>query len=212
MSDSPAQSNPDAFTFIRAALSESVAVKQAISEQSTGLIAEIALRCADAIAAGHKLLLCGNGGSAADAQHLAAELLVRLKPEINRQALPAIALAVDVSTITACGNDFGFEALYERMVEALGQRGDVLIGITTSGKSPNVLRALKRARELGIDTIGFLGSGGGPALELCDLALVVPSQTTSRIQENHIAVGHIVMELIEEHLRVRGLLQEGGSR
>src|SRR5436190_6062654 len=182
MPDSDSKSKLDADSFIRAALSESIAVKQALCEQSAEVIAAIAIRCADAIAAGHKLLLCGNGGSAADAQHLAAELLVRLRPNVDRQALPAIALTLDVSTITACSNDYGYEALYERMVEALGQKGDVLIAITTSGRSANVLRALERARTLGIHTVGFLGGDGGPALELCDLALVVPSATTSRIQ------------------------------
>jgi len=171
------------------------------------VIRAIAERFADAVGAGHKLLFCGNGGSAADAQHLAAELLVRLRPDIDRQPFPAIALSMDMSTMTACSNDYGYETLYERMVQALGNEGDVLVGITTSGKSASILRALRRARELGIHTVGFLGSGGGPALQLCDLALVVPSATTSRIQESHITVGHIVMELVEEHLRVRGLLR-----
>jgi D-sedoheptulose 7-phosphate isomerase len=197
----------DAGSLIRAALAESIRVKQAVSDEGVEVISAIALRCAEAIADGHKLLFCGNGGSAADAQHLAAELLVRLRPDVNRQGLPAIALTLDVSTITACSNDYGYEALYERMVEALGQEGDVLIGITTSGKSENILRALKRARAVGIHTIGFLGSAGGPALQLCDLALVVPSATTSRIQETHITVGHIIMELVEEHLRLRGVLR-----
>jgi D-sedoheptulose 7-phosphate isomerase len=198
----------DAQALIREALSESIATKRALSEQCTEIIAEIAERCAAAIADGHKILFCGNGGSAADAQHLAAELLVRLNSDYNRRPLPAIALALDVSTITACGNDFGFEVMYERMVEALGQEGDVLVGITTSGKSPNIQRALKRARDLKLLTVGFLGSGGGPALELCDLALVVPSATTSRIQESHITAGHIVMDLVEEHLRRRGYLND----
>jgi D-sedoheptulose 7-phosphate isomerase len=194
----------NAEALIRDSLLESIATKRALLNQSTAVIATIAKRCAEAIANGKKILFCGNGGSAADAQHLAAELLIRLTSDFNRPPLPAIALAVDVSTMTACGNDFGFEALYERMVEALGHEGDVLVGITTSGKSPNILRALKRARVLKLFTIGFLGSGGGPALELCDLALVVPSATTSRIQECHITAGHIVMHLIEEHLRLRG--------
>lgn len=198
----------DTASLIRTALSESIKVKQAVISESVEVISEIALRCADAIAEGHKLLLCGNGGSAADAQHLAAELLVRMRPDVNRQALPAIALTLDVSTITACSNDYGYETLYERMVEALGQKGDVLIGLTTSGKSGNVLRALRGARALGIHTVGFLGADGGPALPLCDLAFVVPSATTSRIQETHITVGHIVMELVEEHLRIRGMLRQ----
>jgi D-sedoheptulose 7-phosphate isomerase len=196
----------DAAAFIREALADSIKVKQAVSDRSVDVISEISLECARAIGEGNKLLFCGNGGSAADAQHLAAELLVRMRPTVNRQALPAIALTMDVSTITACSNDYGYERLYERMVEALGKKGDVLIGISTSGKSANVLRALERARSMGIHTVGLLGADGGPALSLCDLALVVPSTVTSRIQEAHIAVGHILMELVEEHLSLRGLI------
>jgi D-sedoheptulose 7-phosphate isomerase len=197
----------DVNAFIRDALTDSIATKTVLREEGVDVIRAIAERFADAVGAGHKLLFCGNGGSAADAQHLAAELLVRLRPDIDRQPFPAIALSMDMSTMTACSNDYGYETLYERMVQALGNEGDVLVGITTSGKSASILRALRRARELGIHTVGFLGSGGGPALQLCDLALVVPSATTSRIQESHITVGHIVMELVEEHLRVRGLLR-----
>lgn len=206
MADTRKKVNFDARALIRDALTESIATKRALCEDGADVIAAIAARFADALSDGHKLLFCGNGGSAADAQHLAAELLVRLRPNVDRQPLPAIALTLDVSTITACSNDYGYEAMYERMVQALGNKGDVLIGITTSGKSENILRALKRARQLGIHTVGLLGDGGGPALELCDLALLVPSATTSRIQEAHIMVGHIVMELLEEELRLRGVL------
>jgi D-sedoheptulose 7-phosphate isomerase len=151
--------------------------------------------------------LCGNGGSAADAQHLAAELLIRLRPEITRQTLPAIALAMDSSTLTACGNDLGFEVIFERMVEALGNKGDVLLGITTSGKSPNVLKALTKAKELGITTVGLLGGNGGPALELCDYSFIAPTKVTGRIQELHITAGHIIMELVEDHLIEKGKLK-----
>ena len=150
------------------------------------------------LAQGGKLLLCGNGGSAADAQHLAAEMLIRLRSSVNRDSIPAIALALDTSTITACGNDYGFERLYERLVQGLGKSKDVLLGITTSGRSPNVIRALKAAREKGIVTLGFLGGNGGDAKEVCDLAIVVPYQETDRIQEVHITAGHIMMELIED--------------
>jgi D-sedoheptulose 7-phosphate isomerase len=155
---------------------------------------------ASSIKCGNKLLICGNGGSAADAQHLAAELLVRLKPHNNREGIPAIALSMDTSTITACGNDFGYEVLFERMIETLGHKGDVLLGITTSGNSENVNRALVAARKNGIVCLGFLGSGGGSSPELCDDFFLVPSNDTARIQESHITAGHILMELIENIL------------
>ena len=155
---------------------------------------------AKSIQNGNKLLICGNGGSAADAQHLAAELLVRLKPKNNREGIPAIALAMDTSTITACGNDFGYEVLFERMVETLGFKGDVLLGITTSGNSDNVNRALTAARKNGIVCLGFLGSGGGSSPELCDEFFLVPSDDTARIQESHITAGHVLMELVENIL------------
>ena len=163
--------------------------------------------CVAALGRGGKLLFCGNGGSAADAQHLAAELLVRLRPQVDRPGIPAIALAMDSSSMTACGNDYSYEAFYERMVEALGRPGDVLIGITTSGKSPNVLKALQAARAMGILTIGLLGGSGGPALAECDLALVVPSTETGRVQECHITLGHALMELIEDGLLAGGDIQ-----
>ena len=150
--------------------------------------------------------MCGNGGSAADAQHLAAELLVRLRPHVNREGIPALALATDTSSLTACCNDYGFEVYYERMTCALGRPGDVLIGISTSGKSPNVVRPLRAAREKGMVTIGLLGGDGGPALAECDLALVVPSTVTGRIQETHIAVGHVLIEPVEDLLLEHGYL------
>jgi D-sedoheptulose 7-phosphate isomerase len=154
----------------------------------------------DSIRNNGKLMLCGNGGSAADAQHLAAEMLVRLRPKNNREGIAAIALAQDISTITACGNDFGFDNLYERMVTSLGKKEDCLIGITTSGNSKNVIRAMQAANEMGIKVFGFLGSGGGDALQYCDEAFVVPSDNTGRIQESHITAGHALMEYIEDRL------------
>ena len=160
----------------------------------------------DSIRNNGKLMLCGNGGSAADAQHLAAEMLVRLRPKNNREGIAAIALAQDISTITACGNDFGFDNLYERMVTSLGKKEDCLIGITTSGNSKNVIRAMQAANEMGIKVFGFLGSGGGDALQYCDEAFVVPSDNTGRIQESHITAGHALMEYIEDHLIETGYL------
>lgn len=184
----------------------SIAVKQEIIETHLDTIVQMAETIAQSLQQGGKLLLCGNGGSAADAQHLAAELLVRLRPDVNRQGIPALALASDMSSITACGNDYSFEAYYERLVQALGKPGDVLIGITTSGKSPNIIKALQAARKQGLTTIGLLGDSGGPALTECDLALVVPSRTTGRIQESHITIGHALMELVEELLLESGYL------
>ena len=149
----------------------SIAVKHQFVAGHLGGIVALAKSIAASIERGGKLLLCGNGGSAADAQHLAAELLVRLRPHVNREAMPAIALALDTSSLTACGNDYGFDEFYERMTLALGRPGDVLLGITTSGKSPNVLRALQAARGLQMTTAGLLGCGGGPALGWCDHAI-----------------------------------------
>lgn len=189
---------------------ESLSVKQRLLEGSQlASIADMALEAADCIAQGGKLMLCGNGGSAADAQHLAAELLIRLRPSINRAGVPAIALAQDVSTITACGNDFGYDVLFERLVHTLGRANDVLVAITTSGKSPNILRALRAARTIGIRTYGFLGSGGGEALPLCDRSFLVPSESTGRIQEAHIVAGHALMEGIEDRLLSIGYIQLG---
>ena len=153
-----------------------------------------------AIKSGSKILLCGNGGSAADAQHLAAEMLVRLRPAYNRNAIPAIALAQDTSTITACGNDFGYEYLFERLLQGLGKSGDILIGITTSGNSENIIKAMKHAKNSNIKVFGFLGCEGGKAINYCDEAFVVPSHDTGRIQESHITAGHALMEHVENKL------------
>ena len=196
---------------VRDLLRRSIAIKEQLIADHAERVVEIAEACASTIAVGGKLMFCGNGGSAADAQHLAAELLIRLRSEVNRQGLPALALATDPSSLTACGNDYDFETYYARMAEALGRPGDVLIGITTSGKSPNIVRALEAARRKGIKTIGLLGGNGGPALKACDLALVVPSAETGRIQEAHIAIGHAVMELIEDRLIAAGVIRNPSS-
>jgi D-sedoheptulose 7-phosphate isomerase len=186
---------------IRQLFEESVNVKNIILETGVfNILAKMGDEISNAIQAGNKIMLCGNGGSAADAQHLAAEMLVRLKPKNNREGIPAIALAQDTSTITACGNDFGYVTLYERMVTTLGKEGDYLIGITTSGNSENILRAMHAAKNMNIKVFGFLGSNGGKALELCDEAFVVPSDNTGRIQEAHITAGHALMEYIEDCL------------
>ena len=149
----------------------------------------------EAIERGNKILLFGNGGSAADAQHIAAELTGRYKTD--RIALPAIALTTDTSALTAIGNDFGYEKVFERQVEALANEGDVLIGISTSGNSDNVLRALYLGRKKGCKTIGFSGKDGGHMGKFCDVNIIVPSDDTPRIQEMHIMIGHIICQAID---------------
>ena len=163
-------------------------------------LAKMAIDISEMLENGNKIMLCGNGGSAADAQHLAAEMLVRLKPLNNRDGIAAISLAQDTSTITACGNDFGYEKLYERVVKTLGKKGDCLIAITTSGNSKNIILAMQAAKKMGIKVFGFLGSGGGNAIEHCDEYFLVPSSDTGRIQEAHITAGHALMECIEDRL------------
>lgn len=163
------------------------------------LEAGIKKACETAVAtlkAGGKILLCGNGGSAADAQHIAAELTGRYKTE--RGALAGIALTTDTSALTAIGNDYGYEFVFSRQLEALGREGDLLIAISTSGNSGNVLKALELAQKIGIKTIGLSGRTGGAMNELCELNLVVPSNDTPRIQEMHIMIGHIICQAIDD--------------
>jgi len=149
-----------------------------------------------ALAAGHKILLCGNGGSAADAQHWAAEIVGRFQKE--RAGMPALALTVDTSILTAVGNDYGFERIFARQVEALGQEGDVLVAISTSGNSPNVLAAAKEAKNKGMKLVGFTAAGGGQLAELCEVCLAIPTKVTARAQEVHEIIGHIICEILEE--------------
>jgi len=184
----------------------SISVKEACIEKGFASIAIMGDEIAHSIENNGKIMLCGNGGSAADAQHLAAEMLVRLRPMNNREGIAAIALAQDTSTITACGNDFGYEKLYERTVTALGREGDCLIGITTSGNSENIILAMKAAKKMNIKVFGFLGCEGGNALKYCDEAFIVPSNGTGRIQEAHITAGHALMEYIEDKLLESGHL------
>lgn len=183
---------------VRAILAESVRAKQALADEGAGAIAQAATLIADAFRSGGKLLLCGNGGSAADAQHLAAEFTGRFRRE--RRALPAIALTGNSSDLTAIGNDYAFDQVFARLVAAYGSEGDVLLAISTSGGSPNVLEAVREARQRGLRTVGLTGRGGGKLAPAVDLAVVVPSPDTQRIQECHIAVCHILGELVEEAL------------
>ena len=161
-------------------------------------IVTIAELTANAMQAGRKLLVAGNGGSAADAQHLAAEFVCRLRD--NRPALRAIALTTDTSALTAIGNDFGFDQIFARQIEALGAPGDVFLGISTSGNSPNILRALEQARKMQIITIGFSGCGGGKMRDLCDHNVIIPSSVTMNIQECHLALEHIFCMAVECNL------------
>lgn len=160
------------------------------------VIAEAAERCKTALKSGGKVLFCGNGGSAADSQHLAAEFIGRFQKE--RRSLAAVALTVDTSALTAIANDYGYDEVFARQVEGLGRSGDVLIGISTSGNSANVVKAVEMARDIGMHTIAFTGEGGGKLKDLCDLTFAVPSRVTARVQEMHIMAGHILCELVEE--------------
>tara|TARA_B110000238_G_C15940639_1_gene358801 strand:+ start:151 stop:735 length:585 start_codon:yes stop_codon:yes gene_type:complete len=147
---------------------------------------------------GGKLFICGNGGSAADSHHIATELLVRLKPKNNRKSIPIIPLDIGVATITACANDLGFNELFARNLSSLGNNKDMLIVMTTSGNSKNILKVLKQAKKMKIFSVGLLGNGGGKAKSLCDMHLTIKSNDTARIQEAHKFIGHIVCELVEK--------------
>lgn len=179
-------------------IQDSIAVKQGLMQTHVEIIQQAAEMMAECIRSGHKIIFFGNGGSASDSQHLAAEFVGRYEKE--RRALAAIALTTDTSILTAVGNDYSFDRVFERQVEALGSKGDVAVGISTSGNSNNVLLALKKARELGLKTIGFAGRDGGKLKSLVDLAIVVPTQKTARIQESHIMIGHILCERIDERI------------
>ncbi len=186
---------------------DSISVKQQIIEDNSyKVLLEAGDIITDSISNGGKLLLCGNGGSAADAQHLAAEFLVRLTSDVNRGSIPALSLAQDTSTLTACINDYGPDDIFKRVFSALSSKGDTLLAITTSGNSKNIIETLKMARDKQIFSLGFLGNGGGEALTYCDLAFVVPSKITARIQESHITAGHALLQYIEDSLLEKGWL------
>lgn len=185
---------------IKSQLEASCLVKQQMLD-NTGILQTIedaASSCISALKAGNKIILAGNGGSAADAQHIAAELVGRFETE--RPGLPAITLTTNSSTVTAVANDYEYNNIFRRQVQALGQRGDVFIGISTSGNSPNVVAAIEQCKEKGITVIGLTGEAGGKMLELCDICVRVPSRNTARIQESHITIGHILCSLIDSAL------------
>ncbi|HMG84846.1 MAG TPA: D-sedoheptulose 7-phosphate isomerase [Terracidiphilus sp.] len=189
MTNSP---NPD--SIFQHALNEHIAVIQAMSSQRP-VFERIACEMTRAILQGKKILWCGNGGSAADSQHLAAELMGRFRRE--RRGLPSIALTTDTSALTAIGNDYGYEKVFQRQVEALCNVGDILVGISTSGNSKNVCLALEAARKIGAFTVALTGEGGGAMLKIAEATLRVPSKDTARIQEGHILCGHMLCDWVE---------------
>lgn len=184
--------------FILKAFSDSAAVKQQFARDHADRIALVAALMVTAFREGRKVLLFGNGGSATDAAHIAAEFVGRYKRE--RKPLPAIALATDIAAITCIANDYGFDELFARQVRAHGQKGDIAIAISTSGNSPNVLKGVAAARDCGMITIAWTGGTGGKLAGLVDHPFVVPSTVTARIQESHITLGHVLCELVEETL------------
>lgn len=190
----------DKIKFIADSLKESSETKlNMLKECSEDILSAVNI-ISDSYKKGKKLLLCGNGGSAADCQHIATEFMIRLSHHINRPALPAIALTTDSSNLTAGGNDIGFENIFARNIEGLGNEGDVLITISTSGNSSNLLKAVEQAKNKGLKVIGFLGGSGGKLKALVDLPIIIPSSNTQRIQEGHITTGHIICELVEDDL------------
>jgi D-sedoheptulose 7-phosphate isomerase len=188
-----------------AMMMKSADLKRRVATELADAVIRVVDVCEASLRQGGKLMFCGNGGSAADSQHLATEMLIRLRPTAERESIPALALTLDPAMLTACGNDYGYDRVFERPLRGLGRSGDVLFGITTSGRSANVIRALQAARGMGIATVGMLGGTGEPALSNCDLALLVPDTETARIQECHISLGHAVLELLEDRLLDRPL-------
>ena len=180
---------------------ESILTKEGFFKQNLQPIIQSAEVIADAFKADRKLLICGNGGSAADAQHIAAEFVNRFM--IERPPLPAVALSTDTSIITSIGNDYSFDQIFSKQIKAIGREGDVLLAISTSGESKNVITAIKVARDMGIKTIGLTGKGGGKMAKMVDILLNVDSDVTPRIQEVHITAGHIICDLID-HILFQG--------
>ncbi|PIN86220.1 phosphoheptose isomerase [Candidatus Woesearchaeota archaeon CG10_big_fil_rev_8_21_14_0_10_44_13] len=185
--------------FILESLGNSIDVKKKIAETLTEEIILVVNKIIESCRKGGKLILFGNGGSASDAQHIATELIHQFELK-GRRAIPAIALTTNTSLITAIGNDWGFDRIFERQVEGLVKKGDVVIGLTTSGNSTNVIKGLVQAKKNGAFTIAFTGRGGGAIKDIADISLIVPSDSTPRIQEAHITVGHIICHLIEREV------------
>ena len=185
---------------IKDAVFENIEVKKRLLKETQDSIVRAVAQLLSTVKKGGKILLCGNGGSAADAQHIAAELVVRLTSKNDRPAIAAQALTVDTSVLTAAANDYGFRFVFSRQIEALGRLGDTLIAISTSGNSPNIIEAVNMAHEKGLYVIGFLGGDGGKLKKLVDLPLLIPSDSTARIQEAHILIAHIICDILEHEL------------
>ena len=195
----------DIINRVRQTFVDSISVKQEILDnESYEVLVDAGNIIANSISNGGKLLLCGNGGSAADAQHLAAEFLIRLTSGVNRESIPALSLAQDTSTLTACINDYGSDDIFKRVFSALSSKGDTLLVISTSGNSRNIIETLKLAKERDIFSLGFLGNEGGEALQYCNSAFIVPSKVTARIQESHITAGHALLQYVEDLLLENG--------
>ena len=186
--------------FIDESLTESSEVKKLILAKCKDDINKACDVVRDAIKGGKKILFCGNGGSAADSQHLATEFMIRMSHDIKRPAIASIALTTDTSILTAGGNDIGFDNVFARSIEGLGNEDDILVAISTSGTSPNVIKAVEMAKSKGMITIGFLGKDGGKLIDMVDIPIVIPSDNTQRIQEGHITVGHILCEAGEREV------------
>lgn len=195
MNNKPMLENKKIGALINERVNEHIALAQGVTGQHSQQIIELVNIIAYSFKCGNKILFCGNGGSAADAQHLAAEFVGRFQME--RAGLPAIALTTDTSILTAVGNDYGFDRVFARQVEALGNRGDVLISFSTSGNSPNVVQAVEVAKRKGIVCAGFTARGGGRMADICDICLAVDTAVTARAQEIHILLGHIICELLD---------------
>ena len=198
MDNAPKSESLTAATLLQRSLQEHLEAIQALLQTRIVEIERSGEMICSALYQGHKVLLCGNGGSAADAQHIAAELVGRY--ELQRRAWPSIALTTDTSALTALSNDFGYEEVFARQIEALAGEGDVLIALSTSGASANVIRAAEVAKKLGCRTIALTGGTGEPLASICDIAVSVPSQRTSRIQEAHITIGHLWCEMVDAQL------------
>ena len=194
-------SNDELSLKVKNAIEESLELKKLVLQQKLyKILVEMGELVVSSIINGGKVLICGNGGSAADAQHLTAEFLIRLTSEVNREGIPAISLLQDSSTFTAAINDVDPKDLFQRNLQTLAKPEDILLAISTSGDSENIVQVLRTAKEIDVKTLGFLGSDGGDSLQYCDLSFIVPSNKTARVQEVHITAGHALIEYVEAKL------------
>ncbi len=180
---------------IEAIVNESIEVKKSVIKNCLPAVEQTSRAIIQAFQNNNRVFFCGNGGSAADSQHIAAEFIGRFQKE--RRALPAVALTTDTSILTCLTNDYSYDIVFSRQLEALGRKGDVIVGFSTSGKSANVIKAFERAKEMGITTVAFVGHDGGPMGKIADIAIIVPSKITARIQESHITIAHAMCEVVE---------------